>query len=235
MEQEFEHVLGEKPNEKLERILAELDVTAGEDNIIGLDELELGLEAVGDNVLVLIDSYKSGYECGQCGGSGKLRRIFRCICDPEVPDEKLSEVRGEGVLRGTRNKFGAVCETCGGDYQSKRIDELVECPKCGGKGGLLIIPDSAQSLPTTGIILSVGPDVTRGGIKINRRIVATPHSGILLPMKGNIPIKVYRQHEPLCVLYTMDKHGNAIRNEPGRLETPQFVEYETPLNPQHKK
>lgn len=232
--EKYEQMVKEKSeNVRYERTLAELDVDAGEDNIIGLMELGIGLEAIGDNILVLIDSYRSGYECTACKGTGKLREIKRCVCDPDIPDDKLAAYQGDGVLRGTRNKFGAVCENCEGDFVSKRSDKMIECPTCKGKGASLIIPDTAQSLPTTGVILSVGPDVTRSGIKRNKRIVATPHSGVFLPMKGNIPVKCFRQHEPLCLMYNLKQDGGFEVDDPGELVTSKFVEYETPLGEKH--
>lgn len=212
---------------KYERTLAALEVDAGEDNIIGLIEIGVGLEAVGDNILVLVDSYRSGYECPACMGTGQLRMKSRCICDPDISDDKLDQPRG------TRNRFGAPCEQCAGDYLSKRVDMNVECNKCKGKGSSLLIPETAKSLPTTGVILSVGPDVTRGGIQKNKRIIATPHSGVFIPMKGDIPIKCYRQHEPLCILYNIDTAGKADKNEPGELATSKFIEYDTPLGKEH--
>jgi hypothetical protein len=205
-------------NEKYERVLGELDVHAGETNVIGLVELGIGLEAIGDNILVLIDTYRSGYECSMCRGTGKLKRKARCVCDPDVPDAELN------FPRGSRNRFDAPCGFCGGDYVSKRIDDVVTCSLCKGKGSSLIIPDTAKSLPTTGVILSVGPDVTRGGIAVNKRVICTAHSGVGIPMKGNIPVKVYRQHEPLCVLYNIKKDGTANKDEPGELATNQFVD-----------
>lgn len=212
---------------KYERTLAALEVDAGEDNIIGLTEIGIGLEAVGDNILVLVDSYRSGYECTACLGTGQLRMKSRCNCDPDIPNEELE------VKRGTRNRFDAACEICGGDYLSKRIETLVMCEKCKGKGSSLFIPENAKTLPTTGVILSKGPDVTRGGIEVNRRIIATPHSGVFLPMKGSIPIRCYRQHEPLCVMYNIDKTGRADKRDPGELASSKFVDYDTPLGPEY--
>lgn len=206
--------------------MGQINVDDGEPNIIGLIELGIGLEAIGDNILVLIDSYRSGYECTVCKGTGKLHRTSRCICDPDVPDSELNN------SRGSRNRFGAECETCHGSYLEMRIDDVVTCHKCEGKGATLVIPQSAQSLPTTGIILSKGPEVTRAGIELNKRIIATPHAGVFLPMRGNIPVKVYRQHEPLCVMYNIKKDGTADKDKPGELTTNQFVELDTPLGTQ---
>src|ERR1700728_3756975 len=80
---------------------AHVSVDAGEDNIVGLIELGVGLEAIGDNIIVLIDNYRSGYECTACKGTGKLRRVVRCTCDPNIADDALD------FPRGTRNRFGA--------------------------------------------------------------------------------------------------------------------------------
>ena len=206
--------------------MGEVHVDDGEPNIIGLIELGVGLEAVGDNILVLIDSYRSGYECTVCKGTGKLHRVSRCVCDPDISDDRLD------FPRGSRNRFGAECETCNGSYLEMRIDDVVTCNKCEGKGAILVIPENAKSLPTTGIILSMGPEVTRKGIALNKRVVCTPHSGVGLPMKGNIPVKVYRQHEPLCVMYNIKKDGTANKDEPGELVSNQFVELDTPLGTQ---
>lgn len=206
--------------------MGQINVDDGEPNIIGLVELGVGLEAVGDNILVLIDSYRSGYECTVCKGTGKLHRVSRCVCDPEIEDSRLD------FPRGSRNRFGAECETCHGSYLEMRVDDVVTCGKCDGKGATLVIPENAKSLPTTGIILSIGPEVTRKGIELNKRVVCTPHSGVFLPMKGNIPVKCYRQHEPLCRMYNIKKDGKADKDEPGELASNQFVELDTPLGTQ---
>lgn len=216
-----------KPDIKYSHVdMGQVNVDDGEPNVIGLVELGIGLEAVGDNILVLIDSYRSGYECTVCKGTGKLRRVSRCICDPDVSDDRLD------FPRGSRNRFGAECETCHGSYLEMRVDDVVTCHKCGGKGATLVIPETAKSLPTTGIILSMGPEVTRAGIALNKRVICTPHSGVGLPMKGNIPVKVYRQHEPLCVMYNIKKDGLADKEKAGELASNQFVELDTPLGTQ---
>lgn len=215
------------PEAKYSRVEeAQVSVDEGEPNIIGLVELGIGLEAVGDNILVLIDSYRSGYECTACKGTGKLRRVVRCVCDPDIEDSKLDFPRGE------RNRFGAECEACHGSYLETRVDDVVVCHKCEGKGATLVIPETAKSLPTTGIILSIGPDVTRKGIALNKRVICTPHSGVGLPMKGNIPVKVYRAHEPLCVMYNIKKDGTSDKEKAGELVSNQFVELDTPLGTQ---
>ncbi len=206
---------------------AQLDINLGFDNVLELTDLGIGIEALGDKIVVLLDSYRSGYECTKCKGIGKLRQFSRCKCDPVDWYEETHLPRGE------RNRFGELCELCGGDYMSKRLDLVVECPQCKGKGATLIIPQSAQSLPTTGVVVSVGPLATK--IKKHCRIVASPYAGTYIPMKGNIPVKIYHQHEPLAYIYNINpehiKLEEMIDKNKQLIDLPvsDFIELDTPI------
>ena len=52
-----------------------------------------------------------------------------------------------------KDRFQQTCKICNG----LGIDYKIQCSECKGKGGLLVIPDNAKSLPTTGVVLSMGP------------------------------------------------------------------------------
>ncbi len=152
-------------------------------------------EAKGDKVLVSVDIYKTGYECTECKGTGRIKSS--CLCDfggiarpgfkyhnPESPTQEMT-----------------LCPQCGGDYLSKRID--IECPKCKGKPHLLHIPDTAKSLPTTGVIVSLGNNVTPElGLKIQDRVLFGAYTGVMIPTKApGVVFKVLRDIEILCVIY----------------------------------
>lgn len=219
--------------DKLEALIPKLDVNVGHENFLELPELNVAFEGVSNKIVVLLDRYTSGYECPKCKGMTKVIRTTRCKCDPiDYDPEKHNP-------QGTRNRHGAACEDCNGDYIAKRIREEIDCPVCKGKGGNIIIPDSAKSLPTTGVVLSCGPDVTR--IKLHRRIIATPYSGTYLPMKGNARIKVYTEMEPLCYLYNMKPNGEVVENMVDMeantitdLDITNFVEIDVPLGDDNK-
>ena len=49
------------------------EVLIDRDNAIEITSLGLQLEAVEDKILVIVDAYKSGYECKTCGGTGKIK------------------------------------------------------------------------------------------------------------------------------------------------------------------
>lgn len=213
--------------EHLEDVSAKVDIELGYDNVLEITDLGIGIEAIGDKIVVLMDSFRSGYECVTCKGTGKVKQIKRCICDPEDWSEE------KNLPRGQKNRFGEPCEKCGGDFMSKRQDLVISCPTCKGKGATLIIPDSAKSLPTTGVVISCGPDVTR--IRKHTRIIATPHSGIYIPMKGNVPVKIYHQHEPLAYIYNINPEHiktEEMIDSNGIVELPvsDFIEYDTPLS-----
>lgn len=214
--------------ETIEALTPKLDVNVGNENFLELPELNVAFEGISNKIIVLLDRYQSGYECPKCKGMQKVVRTTRCKCDP------IDYNPDEDVAPGTRNRHGALCEDCAGDFMSKRSRVEIDCPVCKGKGGNIIIPDSAKSLPTTGVVLSKGPDVTK--IRLHRRIIATPFSGTFLPMKGNARIKVYTENEPLCYLHNMKPTGEVIENMVNMetntitdLDVSNFVEIDIPL------
>jgi hypothetical protein len=174
----------------MEAAEARLAIDLGQDNFLELPDLALVIEALSDKVVVVLDAFKSGYECPQCKGTGKMRSTVV-----------------EGVLR--------------------------TCDKCDGKGATIIIPQRARSIATTGVVVSIGPDVDK--IKLHKRVICTPHSGVALPMKGNIEIKIYHQHEPLAYLHNLNTDGSRdeyMLDDHKRiidLDVNKFVELDTPL------
>lgn len=154
-------------------------------NVAHLTDLGIKLEAIEDKIIVLIDDYKSGYECKDCAGTGKISVKSNVV---------------EGAMRE---------ETCS---------------VCRGQGALIIIPQIAKSLPSSGVVISLGEKclamagLKNAKIQLGARIVFSPHVGTFIPFKGNIKLKIMREHEPLCVMYGAD---SAARD---------FMEFETELN-----
>jgi co-chaperonin GroES (HSP10) len=103
-------------------------------SLTSLGAFELGdlkFRALGDRVIIIEDEFKTGYECGHCGGSGKAP------CD---------QCGGHGAY--LRGKVTLKCSHC--------VNGAVRCPECDGKGGLLVAPETAQRRPTTGKVVSAG-------------------------------------------------------------------------------
>jgi len=144
------------------------DITLDNANAVELVDLKIRLEAIEDKIIVMMDKYKSGYECTACGGTGKVRA----------------------------NQFELIPSQT--------------CEVCRGRGGILVIPEVSKSLPTSGIVVSLGEKTrTRQGdetalIKLGTRVIFSPHVGTLIPFKGNVRLKIMREHEPLAIMYGAD-------------------------------
>lgn len=156
--------------------------TTQEDNIIFIVAGKLGLEAIEDKILILIDKFKSGYECKDCNETG----IYSgCDC---------ARNREFGV-----NANGKSCsfrEAC-----SKQ--ELgTPCKTCNGTGQTLVMPENARAIPTSGVIVSKGPKCKIR--EIGERVLFGAHTGYYLPFKGAAKIRCMREEEPLCKIYAVN-------------------------------
>lgn len=162
-------------------------------NVVDLVNIGIKLEGIEDKIIVMMDSYKTGYECKSCGGSGKVQTKSTVV---------------EGATR----------------------EEI--CTECGGKGDILILPEISKSLPTSGIVLSIGekcranrelywffrlltklklrPSIP-AKVTLGARVIFSPHVGTLIPFKGNIRLKIMREHEPLAVMYGADAEVRDFR------------------------
>lgn len=97
---------------------------------------KVGFTACWDKVVIVEDSFTSGYECSVCHGAGKL------TCDI---------CKGSGTHPLNKDMR---CKSCAGTGKS-------ECDACKGKGATIIIPENAQRRPTTGQIVSAGEKCQR--------------------------------------------------------------------------
>lgn len=135
--------------------MQEIDIkSAVETNVLNLGGMTM--EAAGDRIIVVEDEFKSGYECGMCEGAGTL------ICE---------NCNGTGKSSISKD---ARCSQCQGR-------KSVTCPECKGKTvveGGLVVPEASVRRPTTGTIVSVGPDVTlRGRFARADSVIYTSFSG----------------------------------------------------------
>src|SRR5437879_362950 len=109
---------------------------------------QAGFEADNDRVIVLQDDYRSGFECVTCLDEGK-----HTVEGREVSTIACEVCHGEGTRPKAGNaELSVRCSDCEGRG-------WIVCPECGGKGGTIVIADDQKGRPTTGTIVSLGPDV----------------------------------------------------------------------------
>ena len=159
------------------------------ENAVFVVQGRIALEAVEDKIIIMLDPFRTGFECKACDGSGIGKPCYNCS--------------GTG-----KNRFDGPCKVCEG--VPDRFTGL-ECPACKGVGSLLVIPESAKQLPTSGRIVSMGPNCKKKPdgdtvIHIGERYLFGVHVGYFLPFKGNILLRCMREHEVLCRIYSLDKH-----------------------------
>lgn len=148
---------------------------------------KIALRAVEDKIIVLLDKFRTGYECKICGGDG-LGRL--CAACRETPGY---------------DRFGQVCRYCNGKPD---IALGGDCLACKGRGSLVVVPESSKALPTSGIIVSVGPKCEYR--RVGDRILFGAHVGYFLPFKGNVRLRTMREYEPLADIFMLDASDDSV-------------------------
>jgi co-chaperonin GroES (HSP10) len=187
-------------------------VNIDSDNAVELVELGIQLEAVEDKIIVMMDSYKSGYECKECGGTGKVKST---------------------VVKGAERD----CEACNGKGAtlvvpeiSRRLPTLGTVMSVGEKTNWakFLSGEWLDDQIDREALLSCAPQLSDRKKSIEKRIkirpgakvLFQPHVGTMIPFKGNIRLKIMREHEPLAVIYGTD------------IDARQFMDFDIPLEKQ---
>lgn len=170
--------------------------------------------AKGDKILLAVDIFKSGYECRTCEGKTTIDK--KCKCEnPEFdrPGFKYSSNQISDFMTDMGRDIAAArtdikCPECLGDYISRRTTEV--CPECKGKGALLHLADESKTLPTTGVIVSMGELVNpKLGYKCGQRVLFGAYVGVMIPTRApGVVFKVMRDIEILCEI----KGGEDLAN-----------------------
>jgi len=119
----------------------------------------------------------------------------------------IMEAMGDKIILAVdRYLSGYECKECKGAKVISKKKEFIPktgwtyteetCPTCNGKGGLLVIPETSKTLPTTGVVVSIGPDVTDKSLKRGHRVLTGAYVGTMIPIRGGeLRFKCVREHE----------------------------------------
>lgn len=141
--------------------------------------------AFGKRILVRRDTIEDAYSCQGCKGTGKS-------------DEKCRLCGATGKETG-----GAACRSCkvlGYGMSEQYASGYRPCSSCKGSGweGGIVIPDVAQSSPISGIVVSVGPEVTL--VKLGDRVMFSRFAGHTWAHRGGETTVMMPEHEILNLL-----------------------------------
>lgn len=115
-------------------------------------------------------------------------------------------------------KSGYECQTCGGTGKSP-VNKNWKCGDCEGKGALLVIPEVSERRPTTGVIVSTGPDCQH--LKVGQAVMFSSFAGHKIDLNdAGIPVVMVVLHEPeILTLVEGHLELRAVRH---KSELPQF-------------
>lgn len=141
--------------------------------------------AHGDRILVRRDTIEDEYSCQVCKGSGKS-------------DEKC-RLCGGTALEG-KGKSCRSCQVLGYGMTEQHACGFHPCTSCKGSGweGGIIIPDVAQSMPISGIVVSVGPECKL--LKLGDRVMFSRFAGHTWSHRGGETTVMMRESEILNLL-----------------------------------
>lgn len=85
-----------------------------------------------------------------------------------------------------------LCKNCAGSGTAS-------CPDCGGKGGLIVVPEDAQRRPTTGVIVSAGPKVEH--LRVGQSVMYSNFAGHAVSLNDGerkVELRILHETEVLC-------------------------------------
>jgi co-chaperonin GroES (HSP10) len=161
-------------------------------NEVSFPDYPYKFRAVHEMVIVSIDIFKSGLECKVC--NGKKRIQYQCACEKEGRPgykfslEQLDAIRESLGYAVWEARQAIPCPECAGHPETVAHDE--SCTACKGIGHILIVPESAKNLPSTGVVLSMGREAReKAEFKVGDRILFGQHSGSFIPLNNGILLK----------------------------------------------
>lgn len=155
-----------------------------------------GFSAHADRVIVLQDDYRSGFECPKCLDESK-----RTVSGREVSTVACEDCGGTGKrFKAGNNQIQVKCTECDGEG-------WLICPECNGKGGTIVLAENQKGRPTTGVIVSIGPEVkawSRGDKCIYPSFSGHAYDLTALDKKGKqvaVVLVILRDQEILSRMY----------------------------------
>lgn len=158
-------------------------------NIVSFPGFPYTFEAVNEQILVVVDLFKSGNECPTC--KGKKRITHKCACvllgrpGFRYSEEDLTFVGQSISPAAAAGRRELVCSECLGVKEQQEYTKT--CPECNGAGARVILLAESKKRMQTGVVVSMGKkaqelaDFTHGD-----RVLYGEHAGSMIPTKAGI-------------------------------------------------
>jgi hypothetical protein len=222
---QLEEVLKGDETKQNIRILPDGQITSSSP-VFAVVDGELALEALNNNILILEDPFRTGFECKGCDGEGHTQEVCKNCAGAKVVAQnenfnaaaatltaeeeatlpphfvetlkrKRKEQQEQHVVSG-----GLVsCRTCictdrRGGWE---VSGFEQCKICKGFGASLEVPQDALNRPTSGKVVSLGPLCKF--LKAGDRVVYSNMMGHCIKMKRKDIFRCMREDEIMLRLH----------------------------------
>lgn len=200
--------------------------------ILAIIDDEIALEALNNNILILEDAFRTGFECKACDGEGHTKQLCPTCGGNKViaqnPDfNATAATLTESDKKALPPHFIAMLErknkeqveekiVSGGlmpctkcQVSDKRggtiISGFQQCTLCKGFGASMVVPEDSMRRPTSGKVVSLGPLCKF--LKAGDHVVYSNMMGHATKFKGKDVLRVMREDEIM-----MRIHGTKPEN-----------------------
>lgn len=193
------HITNDNFDKRLDKIMP--PKVAIQQSMVAIIDNELAMLAVGTNIIVKEDRFKTGYECKVCDGTCKSKVVCpRCKGEKTVKAASLDE-KSEGLVP---------CKACCilSDTGNMIPSGFIPCETCKGKGGSLIVPQESMRRPSSGVIVSTGNGILER--KCGERVLYSNHAGHAMNFKQKTVFRIMHEHEVLSLLMGLGDIGDKL-------------------------
>ena len=194
--------------------------------ILAIIDSEVAMEALNDNIIILEDPFRTGFECKACDGEGHTQEVCKtCLGNKVVAINKDFNV-GAATLTEEDKKalpphFVAMMERKAKEQKEEKIVSgglepcqkclcldkqgrpyitgFVQCEICKGRGASMVVPEDSMRRPTSGLVKSLGPLCKF--LQAGDRVVYSNQMGHCINYKHNVVFRTMREDEIMMRLH----------------------------------
>jgi hypothetical protein len=194
--------------------------------ILAVIDNEVAMEALNDNIIILEDPFRTGFECKGCDGEGHKEvvcpacggnKVVAQNSDFNVSAATLTEAELDTLpphfaekLRSKRKEQEDLKISSGGlvpcqkcilmnSRGDKYISGFEPCPICKGLGKSIHIPEDTMRRPTSGVVKSLGPLCKF--LQAGDRVVYSNMMGHAINYRHNVVFRTMREDEIMMRLH----------------------------------